>query len=190
MRVLVTGGAGFIGSHLCDFLLAQGCEVVCMDSLLTGSTDNIAHISDPRFLFVKHDVTNYIVVGGPLDCGHYVPEHAPDVDFVSVIGRTVKIRLHDSQSPSRRGKPPHIDGASVFSHVGDAPPASISDWKFEGSTTRTVAEINFDSSTPPGAKVWVTAFWFNPRSQSGPACDPVSTHLQGGGVTIPPPVAA
>ena len=52
MRVLVTGGAGFIGSHLCDFLLARDCEVVCMDNLLTGSTDNIAHISDPRFLFV------------------------------------------------------------------------------------------------------------------------------------------
>ncbi|HTG13418.1 MAG TPA: GDP-mannose 4,6-dehydratase, partial [Candidatus Eisenbacteria bacterium] len=67
MRVLVTGGAGFLGSHLCEFLLARGCEVVCMDNLLTGSTDNIAHISDPRFLFVKHDVTNYIVVGGPLD---------------------------------------------------------------------------------------------------------------------------
>ena len=64
MRVLVTGGAGFIGSHLCDFLLAKGCEVICMDNLLTGSTDNIAHHRDPRFLFVKHDVTNYIVVDG------------------------------------------------------------------------------------------------------------------------------
>jgi dTDP-glucose 4,6-dehydratase len=67
VRVLVTGGAGFIGSHLCELLLAQGCEVVCMDNLLTGSTDNIAHIRDPRFLFVKHDVTNYIVVDGHLD---------------------------------------------------------------------------------------------------------------------------
>ena len=79
VRVLVTGGAGFIGSHLCDFLLAQGCEVVCMDNLLTGSTDNIAHISDPRFLFVKHDVTNYIVVDGPLDYVlHFASPASPD----------------------------------------------------------------------------------------------------------------
>src|SRR4026208_2193132 len=66
LRGRVPGGAGFIGSHLCEFLLARGCEVLCMDNLLTGSTDNIAHITDSRFLFVKHDVTNYIVVGGPL----------------------------------------------------------------------------------------------------------------------------
>src|SRR5439155_1689449 len=67
VRVLVTGGAGFIGSHLCDFLLARGCEVVCMDSLVTGTLDNIAHLRDPRFLFVKHDVTNFIVIDGALD---------------------------------------------------------------------------------------------------------------------------
>ncbi len=65
MRVLVTGGAGFIGSHLCDFLLGKGCEVVCMDNLLTGSLDNIAHIQDPRFVFVEHDVTNFISIKGP-----------------------------------------------------------------------------------------------------------------------------
>jgi dTDP-glucose 4,6-dehydratase len=67
VRVLVTGGAGFIGSHLCDLLLAKGCSVVCMDNLLTGNAENIAHIRDPRFLFVKHDVTNYIVLDGPVD---------------------------------------------------------------------------------------------------------------------------
>ena len=60
MRVLVTGGAGFIGSHLCEFLLGKGAEVVCMDNLLTGNIENIAHLTDPRFSFVKHDVTNYI----------------------------------------------------------------------------------------------------------------------------------
>jgi len=91
VRVLVTGGAGFIGSHLCDFLLAHGCEVVCMDNLLTGSTDNIAHISDPRFLFVKHDVTNYIVVGGPLDYVLHFASPASPIDYLELPIQTLKV---------------------------------------------------------------------------------------------------
>ena len=59
MRVLVTGGAGFLGSHLCDKLLGEGHEVVAMDNLLTGNTDNIAHLAgNPKFEFIKHNVTN------------------------------------------------------------------------------------------------------------------------------------
>jgi dTDP-glucose 4,6-dehydratase len=91
MRVLVTGGAGFIGSHLCEFLLARGCEVVCMDNLLTGSTDNIAHINDPRFLFVKHDVTNYIVVGGPVDYVLHFASPASPIDYLELPIQTLKV---------------------------------------------------------------------------------------------------
>ena len=68
MRVLITGGAGFIGSHLCDYLLDKGHEVVALDTLITGNIANIEHLlGNERFLFIKHDVTNYIFVGGPLD---------------------------------------------------------------------------------------------------------------------------
>ncbi len=91
MRVLVTGGAGFIGSHLCDLLLAQGCEVVCMDSLLTGSVDNISHIRDDRFLFVKHDVTNYIVVDGPLDYVLHLASPASPIDYMELPIQTLKV---------------------------------------------------------------------------------------------------
>ena len=91
MRVLVTGGAGFIGSHLCDFLLDKGCEVVCMDSLLTGSVDNIAHIRDPRFLFVKYDVTNYIVVDGPLDYVLHFASPASPIDYLELPIQTLKV---------------------------------------------------------------------------------------------------
>jgi dTDP-glucose 4,6-dehydratase len=91
MRVLVTGGAGFIGSHLCDFLLARGCEVICMDNLLTGSTDNIAHIRDPRFQFVKHDVTNYIVVDGALDYVLHFASPASPVDYLELPIQTLKV---------------------------------------------------------------------------------------------------
>ena len=91
MRVLVTGGAGFIGSHLCEFLLAQGSLVVCMDNLLTGSTDNIAHIRDPRFLFVKHDVTQYIVLDGHVDYVLHFASPASPIDYLDLPIQTLKV---------------------------------------------------------------------------------------------------
>ncbi|MEK7879590.1 MAG: UDP-glucuronic acid decarboxylase family protein [candidate division NC10 bacterium] len=91
MKVLVTGGAGFIGSHLCDFLLAKGAEVICMDNLLTGTVENIAHIRDPRFSFVKHDVTNYIYVAGPLDYVLHFASPASPVDYLELPIQTLKV---------------------------------------------------------------------------------------------------
>lgn len=68
MRVLVTGGAGFIGSHLCDRLLADGHQVVAVDNLITGTTANIAHLAGrPDFHFIKHDVSNFIFIPGNMD---------------------------------------------------------------------------------------------------------------------------
>src|SRR5512145_3132141 len=63
MRVLVTGGAGFIGSHLCERLLARGCEVICLDNFFTGSKENITHLlDDPRFEVVRHDIVQPILL--------------------------------------------------------------------------------------------------------------------------------
>jgi dTDP-glucose 4,6-dehydratase len=60
-RVLITGGAGFIGSHLCERFLDDGAEVICIDNLLTGSADNVAHLfQNPRFSFIQQDITNFI----------------------------------------------------------------------------------------------------------------------------------
>ncbi|HIE52291.1 MAG TPA: SDR family NAD(P)-dependent oxidoreductase, partial [Armatimonadetes bacterium] len=68
MRILVTGGAGFLGSHLCERLLQEGHEVICMDSLITGTKENIAHLlGQDRFEYMQHDVTKYIAVEGDLD---------------------------------------------------------------------------------------------------------------------------
>ncbi len=91
MRVLVTGGAGFIGSHLCDFLLGKGCEVVCMDNLLTGSLDNIAHIQDPRFVFVEYDVTNFISIKGVVDYVLHFASPASPIDYLELPIQTLKV---------------------------------------------------------------------------------------------------
>ncbi|MEZ4768098.1 MAG: UDP-glucuronic acid decarboxylase family protein [Caldilineales bacterium] len=92
MRILVTGGAGFIGSHLCDRLLAGGHSVIAMDNLITGSTDNIAHLAgNPRFLFVEHDVTNYIYVEGQVDAVLHFASPASPVDYLNYPIQTLKV---------------------------------------------------------------------------------------------------
>jgi len=92
MRILVTGGAGFIGSHLCDRLLADGHEVLAMDNLLTGSTDNIAHLSGERgFSFIHHDVTNYIFVQGELDFIFHLASPASPADYLAYPIQTLKV---------------------------------------------------------------------------------------------------
>ena len=92
MRILITGGAGFIGSHLCDTLLADGHEVIAMDNLITGSLRNIAHLKDaPGFSFVHHDVTEYIDVAGPLDAVYHLASLPSPVDYLSMPITTLKV---------------------------------------------------------------------------------------------------
>ena len=92
MRVLVTGGAGFLGSHLCDRLLREGHDVIAMDNLITGTTDNIAHLAgNPRFHFVRHDVTNYIYIKGDLDAILHFASPASPVDYLELPIQTLKV---------------------------------------------------------------------------------------------------
>ena len=80
---LITGGAGFIGSHLCDFLLRKGFRVLCMDNLVTGSENNIRHlIGRPGFTFVRHDVTENIEFDGSLDYVLHLASLASPVDYM------------------------------------------------------------------------------------------------------------
>jgi dTDP-glucose 4,6-dehydratase len=92
MRVLVTGGAGFLGSHLSDRLIAEGHHVIAMDNLITGSTDNIAHLTgNPRFQFIKHDVTSYIYIKGELDAILHFASPASPVDYLEFPIQTLKV---------------------------------------------------------------------------------------------------
>lgn len=92
MRALITGGAGFIGSHLCDRLLAEGLEIICMDNLITGTTDNIAHLAGhPRFTFIHYDVTQYIFVEGPLDYILHFASPASPIDYLQLPIQTLKV---------------------------------------------------------------------------------------------------
>lgn len=92
MRILITGGAGFIGSHLCDYLLARGHTVIAMDNLSTGSTGNIAHlVGHEHFEFIKHNVTDYIYVEGPLDAVLHLASLPSPVDYLNYPIQTLKV---------------------------------------------------------------------------------------------------
>ena len=91
-RALVTGGAGFLGSHLCDRLLQAGYEVLCLDNLITGTLDNIAHLfGEERFRFIKVDVTEYLYVEGPLDAVLHFASPASPVDYLRLPIQTLKV---------------------------------------------------------------------------------------------------
>lgn len=92
MRVLITGGAGFIGSHLCDYFLAKGHEVICMDNLITGRMQNISHLlGNDKFKYVNYDVTNYVYVDGPLDGILHFASPASPIDYLELPIQTLKV---------------------------------------------------------------------------------------------------
>jgi dTDP-glucose 4,6-dehydratase len=92
MRVLITGAAGFLGSHLCDRFIAEGHTVIGMDNLLTGSMDNVAHLAGhDRFSFIKHDVSQYIYVAGPIDAVLHFASPASPNDYLEFPIPTLKV---------------------------------------------------------------------------------------------------
>lgn len=91
MRIVVTGGAGFLGSHLCDHLLANGHEVICIDNLITGNVANIEHIRTDKFVFIHYDVTNYLYVDGPVDFVMHFASPASPIDYLELPIQTLKV---------------------------------------------------------------------------------------------------
>ena len=92
MRVLITGAAGFLGSHLCDRFLAEGHDVVGLDNFVTGHPDNIAHlIGNDRFEFVRHDISTFTYVDGPLDGVLHFASPASPIDYLELPIETLKV---------------------------------------------------------------------------------------------------
>ena len=93
-RTLITGGAGFLGSHLCDRFIEDGHRVICMDNLITGDTANVEHLFElgsDQFRFVKHDVTDFIHVGGDLDYVLHFASPASPIDYLELPIQTLKV---------------------------------------------------------------------------------------------------
>ena len=92
MRAVITGGAGFLGSHLCDYLIERGWDVLAIDNLVTGSEGNAAHlIKHPRFRMMRHDVSQYIDVAGPVDYVLNFASPASPVDYLKLPIQTLKV---------------------------------------------------------------------------------------------------
>jgi len=91
IRTIVTGGAGFLGSHLCDLLLSKGHELICIDNLVTGNTNNIDHIDSDRFTYLKHDVTKPIYFGDKIDYIFHLASPASPIDYLDLPIQTLKV---------------------------------------------------------------------------------------------------
>jgi len=161
-RVVVTGGAGFLGSHLCDRLLERGSEVVALDNLLTGSVDNIAHnLSNPAFSFRHQDVTEYIDVEGPVDAVLHFASPASPIDYALLPIQTIKVgtlgthralglamakgaRFLLASTSEVYGDPEvHPQPESYWGHVNPVGPRSIYDEAKRAAEAFTMAYHNY-----------------------------------------------
>jgi dTDP-glucose 4,6-dehydratase len=95
---VVTGGAGFLGSHLCDYLLEHGHRVICIDNLETGSLENIEHLRDPAFSFVHQDVVQGIWIDDPVDFVFHLASPASPIDYLRLPLQTLKVGSHGTHN--------------------------------------------------------------------------------------------
>lgn len=112
-----------------------------------------------------------------------VPDVAPVLELVAVMGRTAKIRYHNSEAETSRGKAKGTVGVALYSHVGALAPADPSAYKFEGLATRSVTEIIFPDTVASGAKVWISGQWVSARGQTSIGSAPITFNLPGGDIS-------
>lgn len=111
------------------------------------------------------------------------PSVRPGMDLVSVVARTVTVHIHDSASSTKRSKPTGAVSAWVYTYVGAEYPSDPTAWQFQGAFNKPEAKIVFPNTVAGGAQVWVCAAWVNRRGESGPVSVPITTNIQGGGMS-------
>jgi dTDP-glucose 4,6-dehydratase len=95
---VVTGGAGFLGSHLCDALVRDGSRVICVDNLETGSLQNVEHLRGDQFAFVNHDITSHLEIEGPVDVVYHLASPASPIDYLRLPLQTLKVGSHGTHN--------------------------------------------------------------------------------------------
>ena len=95
---VVTGGAGFLGSHLCDALIRDGSRVICVDNLETGSLQNVEHLRGDQFTFVNHDITRHLEIDGPVDVVYHLASPASPIDYLRLPLQTLKVGSHGTHN--------------------------------------------------------------------------------------------
>ena len=106
-----------------------------------------------------------------------IPSTQPVMHIESVTGRTIILRLRDSATPTSNARPEGVEGANIMYHVGETVPSSASEWVFGAMAGRPLSTLIIPSSVPAGSKVWISAFWFNTRKQTGPFATPLYTNI-------------
>jgi dTDP-glucose 4,6-dehydratase len=139
---LVTGGAGFLGSHLCDRLLVEGHRVICVDNLDTGSLENIEHIREPAFVFLQHDLIQHLEVDERVDYVFHLASPASPIDYLRLPLHTLKVGSHNALGLAKRhrarfllastsevyGDPKeHPQGEGYWGHVNPIGPRGVYD---------------------------------------------------------------
>lgn len=107
------------------------------------------------------------------------PDEQPIAEIVKITGRVVTGRVHSTDT-EKRGKPTGVAAVWLWTYIGTSAPSDVSEWTFQGSSTRTKFEIEFPASVEAGAQFWIAAQWINPRNQPGPASNPITDYLGGG----------
>ena len=95
---VVTGGAGFLGSHLCDTLVADGYRVICVDNLETGSLQNVEHLRGDNFVFLHHDLTQHLDIDEPVDLVFHLASPASPIDYLRLPLQTLKVSSYGTHN--------------------------------------------------------------------------------------------